>query len=442
WGDSLGSTSPHSPTHEWSDGAIGSDPLNVHIRAMVPGRAYLATTGTTSIFVNTLEYEYLNTGTVWGGTPGIDLSPTITDTTTGTMRYAGVYIDMATNTLAAVTGTTTIHSDALTPPLVSFPSGVLPIARIKVYGNQTALSEADITDARRPFNLGGITALIDDTSPQAGGDVDMNSFELQFDNATGIRDSNDNAQLLFNETGSAVTHLEITNAATGDGPGLAAAGETNTDFLIDANGSGNLILQNTATGKVGVGTDSPVGTLHSENLPSAFTGSGEISLFIGDTASHAFPGRYNLFAIGHTLNAGHGNDIDTAGIFLNYTGYQAGHTRYRDLVIGNGKGTELMRVHGSSGNVGIGASSPGAPLHIDQSSPTGAKPVLTLDQADVSEPFTAYIGRAAAATLTQSIVAEADVTTATRRGFLKINVQDDGNQITDQDYFIPIYTLA
>ncbi|MCP4409170.1 MAG: hypothetical protein GY807_15715, partial [Gammaproteobacteria bacterium] len=47
WGDSLGSTSPHSPTHEWSDGAIGSDPLNVHIRAMVPGRAYLATTGTT-----------------------------------------------------------------------------------------------------------------------------------------------------------------------------------------------------------------------------------------------------------------------------------------------------------------------------------------------------------------------------------------------------------
>ncbi|MHA2065014.1 MAG: hypothetical protein ACXABY_11625 [Candidatus Thorarchaeota archaeon] len=27
-------------------------------------------------------------------------------------------------------------------------------------------------------------------------------------------------------------------------------------------------------------------------------------------------------------------------------------------------------------------------------------------------------------------------------GWLKVNVQDEGNQITDGDYFIPIYTLA
>ena len=51
-------------------------------------------------------------------------------------------------------------------------------------------------------------------------------------------------------------------------------------------------------------------------------------------------------------------------------------------------------------------------------------------------------GSAAAATLTQTIVAEADVTTATRQGFVKVYVQDDGNQITDQAYFMPIFTLA
>ncbi len=103
--------------------------------------------------------------------------------------------------------------------------------------------------------------------------------------------------------------------------------------------------------------------------------------------------------------------------------------------------TERMRIT-ASGRVGIGASSPSAQLHIDQASSTAAIPVLTLDQADVDEPAIKIIGTAAAADLTRTIVAEADVTTATRAGFVKVEVQDDGNQITDQDYYMPVYTLA
>jgi hypothetical protein len=52
------------------------------------------------------------------------------------------------------------------------------------------------------------------------------------------------------------------------------------------------------------------------------------------------------------------------------------------------------------------------------------------------------IGTAAAATVTNSIVAQADVTTATVAGYVKVEVQDDGNQITDQDYYMPVYTLT
>lgn len=96
----------------------------------------------------------------------------------------------------------------------------------------------------------------------------------------------------------------------------------------------------------------------------------------------------------------------------------------------------------STGEIGIGTSSPLARLHVDQPSTTAAIPVLLLDQADVDEPFTKYIGTAAVATLTRSIVAEADVTTATRQGFYKIEIEDIGNQVTDQDYFVPFYTLA
>jgi hypothetical protein len=81
-------------------------------------------------------------------------------------------------------------------------------------------------------------------------------------------------------------------------------------------------------------------------------------------------------------------------------------------------------------------------LRIDQSSTTGATPVLYLDQADTSEEFIRYRGSAADLDLTTSIVEEAAVTTATRAGFVRVYVQDDGNQITDQAYYMPIYTLA
>jgi len=102
----------------------------------------------------------------------------------------------------------------------------------------------------------------------------------------------------------------------------------------------------------------------------------------------------------------------------------------------------LVYVDASADAVGINTNSPGAQLHIDQSSTTGAKPVATFDQADVSEEFLRFIGTAAAATLTQSIVAEGDVNTATRAVWLKVYIQDDGNQVTDQAYFVPGYTLA
>lgn len=102
----------------------------------------------------------------------------------------------------------------------------------------------------------------------------------------------------------------------------------------------------------------------------------------------------------------------------------------------------LLFSDASADAMGIGLAAPAAKLHIDQSSTTAAKPVLTVDQADVSEEFIRFIGSSANGVLTQSIVEAADVATPTLAGYLKIYVQDDGNQLTDQSYFIPIYTLA
>ena len=96
--------------------------------------------------------------------------------------------------------------------------------------------------------------------------------------------------------------------------------------------------------------------------------------------------------------------------------------------------TQQFLVGLTSGGTGI--------VRIEQSSLTAAEPCLQLEQVDVSEEFVRYIGTAAAGVLTQSIVDEGDVTTATRQGFIKVFVQDDGNQITDQAYFMPLFTLA
>ena len=96
----------------------------------------------------------------------------------------------------------------------------------------------------------------------------------------------------------------------------------------------------------------------------------------------------------------------------------------------------------SSQDVSIGTSLTSAKLRVDQSSSSGAKPVLYLDQADKDHEFIEFVGYATSGNLDRSVVDVDDVSTATIQGYLMISVEEKGNRITDQDYFIPIYTLA
>jgi len=81
--------------------------------------------------------------------------------------------------------------------------------------------------------------VVDDTSPQLGGDLDCNSFDILFDDNTGIRDDSDNEQLTFQKTSSAVNNFEMTNQATGTSPTLAAVGsDSNIDMVLVPKGTG------------------------------------------------------------------------------------------------------------------------------------------------------------------------------------------------------------
>jgi hypothetical protein len=84
-----------------------------------------------------------------------------------------------------------------------------------------------------------IGAVVDDTSPQLGEDLDTNAFDIQFDDLKGIRDDSDNETLIFGKTASAVNHAKLSNAATGTGPTLEAVGD-------DANVPLNLRRKGTA----------------------------------------------------------------------------------------------------------------------------------------------------------------------------------------------------
>lgn len=87
----------------------------------------------------------------------------------------------------------------------------------------------------------GITAVSDDASPQLGGNLDTNSFNISFDDAKGFIDSNGNELLIFQETASAVNQIDITNAATGNGPSITATGgDTNIDLTVSGKGTGAL----------------------------------------------------------------------------------------------------------------------------------------------------------------------------------------------------------
>ena len=81
-----------------------------------------------------------------------------------------------------------------------------------------ASGNPDTTDPKILTVATGLTDVVSDTSPQLGGNLDTNSFMIDFDDDHGIRDENGNEQLQFQTTASAVNHFDITNAATGNSP--------------------------------------------------------------------------------------------------------------------------------------------------------------------------------------------------------------------------------
>ncbi len=98
-------------------------------------------------------------------------------------------------------------------------------------------------------------------------------------------------------------------------------------------------------------------------------------------------------------------------------------------------GTTFLTSDGSNINVT-------GKLQVDQALTTGAMPVLTLDQGDISEEFIRLIG-SSTTDASQSLVDAVDLTTpGTLSGWIKVYIEDVQvtNPITDGVYYVPFYT--
>ena len=92
--------------------------------------------------------------------------------------------------------------------------------------------------------------------------------------------------------------------------------------------------------------------------------------------------------------------------------------------------------------VGIGTVNPAAMLHVDQSASDGAKPVLTLDQADIDLEFIKLVGSSEDSTADRSLVDVADMTTpGALVGWFQVYIEDvqATNPIADGVYYVPFY---
>ena len=217
-----------------------------------------------------------------------------------------------------------------------------------------------------------------------------------------VIDTNGNELLKLTATASAVNELTLANAATGGSPTLSATGgDTNIGINLTPKGTGGVVfpagavgtpaittsgdtntgiffpaadtiafaeggaevMRINSSGNVGIGTSLPTGRLNVDG------GAGNSKLKLSNTAS------------GNTSSDGF--DLDFTGTDIYITNRESGFMAFEN------NGAERMRID-SSGNVGIGTSSPQRKLDVTVSDTTTAQVYLRNNNASYASGLIVY----------------------------------------------------
>ena len=125
----------------------------------------------------------------------------------------------------------------------------------------------------------------------------------------------------------------------------------------DVTNSNTSVMRIITSGNVGIGTTAPVA-----HLDISLPADNSVGLRVNDASG------YGIYTNAeNTLNFNYGHNSADIG-YINYLGYLGGATQFRTLEIDNGKQGQIASFVGSTGNVGIGTTNPGAALDVDVTS--------------------------------------------------------------------------
>ena len=222
--------------------------LQSDVSGLETGTLSFSTITTTAQNTTTLNVREDGTIIFEGATDdGFETTLTVVDPTADRVvtlpNETGTVISTGTTANTLITGQTTIASGAIASS-----------------SDELLLSDADAGTFKRVTvdnlisSAGGLTALVADTSPQLGGNLDTNSQNILIDDAHFIGDENGNEQIIFQTTSSAINQIDITNAAAGSGPSIAATGgDTNINLTLTPKGSGKVVIDgNGSSGGVSI----------------------------------------------------------------------------------------------------------------------------------------------------------------------------------------------
>ena len=142
---------------------------------------------------------------------------------------------------------------------------------VALVAGKTTIVYSDGTNVSQAFYL---SDLLEDTTPQLGGNLDANGNNILIDGGNFIGDESGNEQIKFATTASAVNEISVTNAATTNPPAISATGgDTNIDLNLTPKGIGRVTLgagkiQQTAE-KVTSSATAATGTLNYDVITQA-----------------------------------------------------------------------------------------------------------------------------------------------------------------------------
>jgi len=215
----------------------------------------------------------------------------------------------------------------------------------------------------------GTGALFIDSSKtnfQINGSTVMN---INFDSKVGIGTTNPDEKLRVD--GNIKSAGDFIGAALKLGFAGSAnitTNDTNEDLLINPNGSGDILMQTTSTGNVGIGTASPAEKLEvNGNIKVIKSGqTPDVSVFHSDGSYAKLRGQ-GLFLSRSTSYVAPVAD-NFGSLAVGYNGARWGNVEINAAIVKFENGAnEFMRIT-SSGNVGIGTTSPDYQLEVEKTS--------------------------------------------------------------------------